>query len=218
MLETATSIMVSYFCAMKYDLPVRGDKVKHQQVTALHLFCGMAFIGTGAIIYVYNFSITWWGFALMVAGIVLATLTMVRNKVITRPGTNLVFRIAELLISLAVLALSVVEWWKFPVGIFGALSAAIIFAIYWERGAGQQLYINVDETGIRLPPTFRRRFIRWSEVEQVLLRHGILSVDCLDNKLYQASVSDITVSTSEFEAYCVAQIEAHVAERVKNDW
>lgn len=203
---------------MKYDLPVKGDKVRHQQVTALHLFCGLAFIGTGAIIYVYNFQITWWGFALMIVGIALATMTIIRNKFVTKPSVNLLFRVAELLISLSVLILSVIEWWKFPMGIFGALSAAILFSVYWERSAGQQLYINIDDTGIRLPATFRRRFIKWSEVDQVLLRHGILSIDCLDNKLYQASVSAITADSAQFESYCTAQIAANVGDRVKNDW
>lgn len=204
---------------MAFDLPVKGDKVKPQQITALHLFCGLAFIGTGAIIYVYNFEITYWGLALLLAGMLLSLLTIVKNRLIIRPPLNIVVRAAELLISVALLMLSLKEQWKFPIGIFSVLSAAILFSLYWERTAGQQLYIHVDEQGIKMPVTSRRRHIAWWDVEEVLLRYGVLSVDCIDNKLYQADLAaNANIDSVKFEAYCKAMVDANIEKRVKNNW
>jgi hypothetical protein len=204
---------------MAFDLPVKGDKVKPQQITALHLFCGLAFIGTGAIIYVYNFEITYWGLALLLAGVLLSLLTIVKNRLITRPPLNIVVRAVELLISVALLTLSLKEQWKFPIGIFGVLSAAILFSLYWERTAGQQLYIRVDEQGIKMPVTSRRRHIPWWDIEEVLLRYSVLSIDCVDNKLYQADLmANANINSVQFEAYCQTQVAANKDKRIKNNW
>lgn len=174
---------------MKYELPVAGRKVKPQQVTALHLFSALAFIGTGAIIFVYNFQITYWGLALMTLGVLLAIVVIARNRVVTHGKANMLFRGLELGVSLALMALSLKEQWKFPIAIFSMLSAALLFSLYWERDASEQLLVVIDEGGIRLPATSRRRHIPWAEVEQVLIRFGILSIDCRNNMLYQFSLS-----------------------------
>ena len=203
---------------MVYDLPVTGEKVKPQQVTALHLFSGLAFIGTGAIICIYNYEIPEWGAAILAAGSLLLWLTLFRNKWITQKQINRYLRVAELLVALAIATLSFYQQWKFPSGIFSVLSAAIIFSIYWERDAGQQLYVHLDEQGIKMPITSRRRFIAWSEIEQVMLKYGVLSVDCLDNKLVQVDVSGNTISEDEFNDFCKKNVEENKTKRVKNDW
>jgi hypothetical protein len=203
---------------MIFDLPVTGEKVKPQQVTALHLFSGLAFIGTGAIICIYNYEIPEWGAAILVVGILLVWLTIFRNKWITLKHINRYVRLAELLVSVAIAALSFYEQWKFPSGIFSVLSAAIIFSLYWERDAGQQLYVQIDEQGVRMPITSRRRFIAWHEIEQIMLKYGVLSVDCLDNKLVQVDVSGNTIVESDFNLFCKQQVDNNKEKRVKNDW
>jgi hypothetical protein len=203
---------------MLFELPVSGTKVKPQQLTALHLFCGLAFVGTGAIIYVYNFEITYWGAALLAAGTLLIGFTIARNKWITGRKVNKIMRVLELLVALAIAALSFKEQWKFPMGIFSVLVAAIIYSLYWERDAGQQLTVRVDETGVHLPSTSRRRFIPWHEIEQVLLRYGVLSVDTLSNNLYQFDVSATTADVASFHTFCNEQIEAGISKRKGADW
>lgn len=203
---------------MVFDLPVTGDKVKPQQVTALHLFSGLAFIGTGAIICIYNYEIPEWGAAILAAGILLIWLTIFRNKWITQKHINRYMRLAELMVSLSIAALSFYEQWKFPSGIFSVLSAAILFSIYWERDAGQQLYVQIDDQGVKMPITSRRRFIAWNEIEQVMLKYGVLSIDCLDNKLVQVDVSRNSISEDDFNVFCKKQVEGNISKRVKNDW
>ena len=202
---------------MVYDLPVADVKTKPHQVTALHLVCALAFIGTGAIIYVYNYTISLWGLALLGAGFALLIVTVARNRWVTRQA-NVPVRIAELLIALAMAALSVVNQWKFPGVIFGILSAAIAFALYWEKAASQALYIQIDDTGIRLPAASRKRFLHWTEIEQVVFRYGILTVDCTNNTLYQWNIAGGAINDEILEAYCLAQVENNIKNRRKDDW
>jgi hypothetical protein len=203
---------------MVYDLPVIGEKVKPQQVTALHLLCAMAFMGTGAIIFTYNYSIPMWGLALLVAGLLLLGFTMFKNKWLTNGKTNAVVRIAELVIALSVAILSLIQQWKFPLGIFGVLSAAITFAIFWERASTQALFVHVDDNGIMLPVTARKRFIPWTEVDQVTLRYGTLSIECVGNRLHQLDIAEHASDDEIFMAYCTAQSEANMGNRVKEEW
>jgi hypothetical protein len=203
---------------MVFELPVTGQKVKQQQVTALHLFSGLAFVGTGAIICVYNNKIPMWGAAILAAGIVLLVVSIFRNRWLTGRQANRVVRVLELGVSLGIAGLSFAEQWKFPLGIFSVLSAAILFSLYWERDAGQALQVVVDEAGVHLPVTSRKRFLSWAEVEQVLLRYGVLSIDCVDNKLYQYDVSAFTADEEIFDAFCKSQVANSIGDRGKDDW
>ncbi len=203
---------------MEFQLPVSGDKVKPQQITALHLFCGLAFVGTGVIIAVYNYDIPLWGGAILIAGLVLLVLAIFKNRWLTQKSTNLIFRFLELLIAGGIAALSFYEQWKFPSGIFTVLTAAILFSLYWERSAGQKVFVQVDEGGIKLPVTSRRRFVAWHDVDTAVLKYGILSINCLDNKLYQFDVSGNTVDDEDFNSFCTAQVTANIEKRKDNSW
>lgn len=202
---------------MSYDLLLAEEKTKRHQVTALHLTCAMAFTGTGGVIYKYSQAITAWGLGLLIAGMLLLVITMAKNKWVTSPASNIYVRMAEAAIAATVAIYSAIQGWYLPLGIFGILAGAVLFAIYWERAADKLQYIHVDENGIKLPVTSRRRFIAWSEVEQVLLRHGTLSVDCADNRRFQFTMKNTATDKETFEAYCSKQIGAN-KEKKKEDW
>ncbi len=203
---------------MVYELPLVEVKVKPHHITTLHLVCALAFIGAGAIIAVYNYSIPLWGVALLIAGISLLVATIAKNKWATAPKTNQMLRIAELVISLAIATLSVWHQWKFPMGMFGALSAALAYALFWERSAGSTLKITVSEEGITLPENSRKKFITWPEVDQVTLRFGTFTVDCLDNRLFQWTLGDTKTNGDDFEAFCNKMIEAGKSNRKNDAW
>ena len=201
---------------MVYDLPLVDEKVKPHQVTTLHLICAFAFIGTGIIIAVYNYTIPAWGWALLAAGILLLGATIFKNRWITGKKVNLQVRLAELVIAIAIAAYATLQWWKFPMGMYAALSVGLIFAIYWERRSASLLYIHIDETGLRLP-VVRRRFLPWSEVEDVVLKFGTLTINCADNHLFQWNIAN-TENDEIFEAFCHAKIEENKSKRVTDDW
>ena len=203
---------------MVYDLPLDEVKVKPHQITTLHLLSALAFTGTGAIIFVYNYVITMWGAALLAVGIILLALTIFKNKWVTRNKTSTILRIIELAIALTVGIYSATQHWKFPVVIFGILSASLLFGIYWERSIGGALFVHIDDSGIKLPVISRLRFLKWTEVEQVVLRFGALSINCVDNRFFQWSLSNNDIDPEIFEAYCSAQVEANRGKRRNDEW
>lgn len=202
---------------MVFDLMLFDEKVKSHQVTTLHLLSGFALIVTGIIIAVYNYSIPLWGIAILVCGLVLVSLAIFRNKWLTSKKINLVARIAELALTSGIAVLSLVEQWKFPLGIFSVLSAALVFAIYWERTAGTPLFIHIDDAGIKFPVTSRKRFIPWNEIEDVVYRFGTLTINCTNNNILQLSIKSADAGQEALESYCSTKIEEFKGKRVA-DW
>jgi hypothetical protein len=203
---------------MVYDLPVMDEKVKPHQVTTLHMVCALAFIVTGAIIVVYNYTIPIWGTAILLAGISLTVVVMAKNKWVIGKKVNPVFRIVELLVAISILAYSAIQHWKFPVIIFGSLSAALSFALYWERSTDSGLSVQIDNEGIRLPITARKRFKPWTEVEQVIYRFGTLTINFTDNSFVQWDIPAIGFDDKAFEKYCSTQVEENRSKRRNDDW
>jgi len=202
---------------MEYNLLLADSKVKPHQVTTLHLVSSFAFIGAGAIITIYNYTIPIWGLAILLAGLSLLGLTIFRNSWINDKKINPILRVVELIIATAFAIYSLLMQWKFPIVIFGGLSAALLFALFWERNAGGKLYIYVDDDGLRLP-VVRRRFIPWNEVDIIVLKYGTLTINCLDNHLFQWSVSVPDVNLEAFDAFCSAKVEEHIGKRRNDEW
>ncbi len=203
---------------MEYTLQLIDEKVKRHQVTALHLTSALAFIGAGAIIYVYNFQIKPWGLGILLAGLLLLIATIVKNKWVTAPASNLAFRVGELVLSLGLCGYSVLQHWNLPIGIFGVLAAGVAFAIFWERSGDGKQYVYVSEEGIKLPVDSRKRFIEWVEVSSVIVKFGTLSIDCADNRLFQWNVHEPAFNQGDFDAFCVKQIEEGAAGKKTADW
>jgi hypothetical protein len=203
---------------MVYELPVMEEKVKPHQITTLHMVSALAFIVAGLIIVVYNYTIPWWGAFILLSGIALTVLVMSKNKWVISNKINPIFRIAELIIALGMAAYSFIQHWKFPELIFGVLSAAILFALYWEKPSTDALAILVDDEGIKLPVTSRRRFRPWTEIENVLLRFGTITVNFTDNSFIQMDLVDPNVDNIPFEAYCTNQVEQFRSKRRNDDW
>ncbi len=178
----------------------------------------LAFILAGLIIVVYNYTIPWWGAGIMLSGIVLTVLVMAKNKWVISHKINPVFRIGELGVALSLAIYSILQQWKFPALIFSVLSAAILFALYWEKPSAQKLAIIVDDEGIKLPETSRRRFRPWTEIENVLLRFGTITVNFTDNSFVQMDLVDANTDNIPFETYCANQVEQFRSKRRNDDW
>jgi hypothetical protein len=202
---------------MIFELPVTEEKVKPHQITALHLLCAFAFLGTGAILYWLFPGVKNWSIVLLVFGSLLILLSIFKNKWLTAKNTNTVFRLLELItLSDITLFTAYLQKWT-PTTMFGVLSAAILFALYWERSGHKPLTIRIDENGLKLPVTSRKRAIDWRDVEQVLLRYGTLTIDCVGNRLFQWNIRETTVDKEIFEAFCQKQVEVNKSKRIA-DW
>ena len=203
---------------MQYTLQLVEEKVKQQQVTALHLISALAFLGAGAIIFKFNAQVTNVGLALLLVAITLMLLTISKNRWLTRPGNNRLFRVVELVISSALFTWSVTQQWKVPMGLFGVLSAALLFSMFWERKSNSVQYITINDNGMILPAGVRSKALEWTGIDTVLLRFGVLTVNTSDNFRYQWNVHKPDFNTTDFEQFCNAQIEAAIPRRAKDDW
>lgn len=202
---------------MEYKIQLVEEKVKQQQVTSLHLISALAFLGAGAIIFLYNSTITYWGLALVVVAIAILAVVMGRNRWVTKPANNTAFRVIELAIAAVLAAYSAFQDWKLPLGIFGVIAAALAFSLYWERKSNSAQYVYVDDNGIALPGA-RRKDMAWTGVEKVMLRFGTLSVSTTDNHMFQWNVHPVTFDATTFEQYCTGKIDANRENRKKDDW
>lgn len=202
---------------MTFLLPVMDEKVKPHQVTGLHLLSAFVIAGIGAFFYLLYADVKWAGLAMMIAGLVLLFISLFKIKWITQGINNRLFRVFELaaLLSTAIYLALHHRW--IPTIVPGSLSLALLFALYWERGAYKNLTIQVSKEGIKLPVTSRKRQVHWHEVEQVLLRYGILTIDCHNNRLFQYHVEPAGVDKEAFENYCSDNVTANIDKREK-DW
>ncbi len=203
---------------MAFDIPIIEEKIKPHQITSLHLVCALAYIVAGTIIVVYNYTIPQWGALMLAAGLILLGTTIIKNKWILTSQNNIIIRVIEFLITVSFAVYSFLLQWKFPTLIFGVLSAVLLFAIFYERTASVSLFVCFADDGIHLPATSRKRFISWTEIEEVIFRYYTLSIDCTDNKFFQWTTKDININNIEFDAFCTNKIEESMDKRIKNNW
>lgn len=203
---------------MEYTLYLVGEKVKRQQVTALHLISALAFLGAGAIIFTYNNSITYWGLALVLMALLMLVVTIGMNKWVTKPLNNKIFRVVELAMAAGLFAYSVMQLWKVPMGIFGVLSLALLFSLFWERPSNAAQSVVADEKGMVLSTGIRNRVFEWTGIDEVLFRFGVLSIGTTDNHRFQWNVQKVPFDADEFERFCNEMIEKNKPLRGKNNW
>jgi hypothetical protein len=103
-----------------------------------------------------------------------------------------------------------------PAFSYGILTLAVIFSIIMENTKAA-MHIHVDDEGIKLPASVRLRFVAWPQIEKVLLRYGVLTIDCADNKLLQLDVAQPTFSAESFEQYCDEKVEEGKKKRAE-EW
>ena len=220
---------------MNFELPLTEEKVKRQQVITLHLIVTFTLLATSVCLLLVRFLINslseeqrsqLQGFSLPVsrsilvgmAGLALLGLLLFRNAWLTSPRINRIVRFAELFMVLGMASFAAYYGMMVAALIFGVVSAAVFFAVYWEGIADNTLYISVSERGIRLPVTYRKKFLDWWEVEQVLLRFGVVTIDCCDNRLFQWNIRDINFDKEYFQRFCLEQITASREKRRKYAW
>jgi hypothetical protein len=203
---------------MRYELPIVEQRVKPHQVTALHMMAALAFVGAGAIMSLLYEPAKIWGTGLWIIGVLLMIVAMGRNKWLVKPANNRILRIIELLILLSLAIFTTLQKWPPPAIMFGVLTIAVGFALWWESQPEAGVQVVLDDAGIKLPVTSRRRFINWQDADQVIIRFGILTIDCEDNRLYQYNIANTQIDKEAFEEYCRVQIAAGKLKKDKNDW
>lgn len=81
----------------------------------------------------------------------------------------------------------------------------ILWALYIASRRKLNIYISPAQVEY---PSLPVRKMQWSEISNLVLKDGILTIDGYNNKLYQHYISDITpkVSEAEFNDFCSKQL------------
>lgn len=61
---------------------------------------------------------------------------------------------------------------------------------WMEHKIFQPSYVKMDTTGITLPTTFSKRLVGWNELNNVILRNDLLTIDFKNNKILQLEILD----------------------------
>ena len=225
---------------MVFEIPLATQNVKPHQVTALHLLASLAFIGIAAVTLLLNNmvielpdslpaatqqkqievfdAIDLGGTIVLFIGSFIFITTLFRNRWVSKGRNNNIFRMVEMYLSLTVAAYFFYRGWNVPSAIFAILTVALAFAKYAERGKLKNKQVGFADDGIKLPLSLRNNKLNWAEVTSVLLRHGTLTINTINNKLYQWMTTPNDVDATAFESYCHTQIEAAKKDRKKYDW
>lgn len=225
---------------MVFEIPLAEQKVKPHQVTALHLVSGFALLAGSAIALLINNmvetlptsapievqkklierfdNIDMAASIIMAVSIIILISALFRNKWLRTHAVNKTYRIIELLILATVSIFLLTVEYNIPAALFGLLVGTIVFSLFWESGKNTKpLTLHFSDEGIKLPVTSRRRGLRWSDAENVILRHGTITINCTDNRMFQWVTSRYEYDVEEFENYCMAQIAAAKHKR-KSEW
>ncbi len=105
-----------------------------------------------------------------------------------------------------------------PSTIFGLVAGLIAIAAIWESRKPGNPSAIINEEGVLISNGQIRKRIPWDEIESVLLRHGILTIEMSENRLLQRSLSG-PVDIETIEAFGKAQILLHEKKRLaKTAW
>jgi hypothetical protein len=222
--------------AFQFNIPVEGARVKKHQVIAMHLIAAFLLIVMGIVTFITPIAIgiaqtdnshvakaslswiNWSGLIIALFGLVLIIANVFFNKKVIQAKTNLVMRIIEIIIFIAILVYSILNKWYLPAAYSGAALLGIIIAYYLEKAGSQTQYLHLDKNGIKIPGTGRTLTLAWHQVRKVIVKHNLITIDCTNNKLFQLTFDKTALQNKEqFEEFVHQNILANEQKR-PDDW
>jgi uncharacterized membrane protein len=215
---------------MSYRIELKDQRSKSRQVTFLHLITGFGLTGIGAFTFLLANAdwiktvfhaplISAWiiGGASLAYGLGLLFFVFTKSKWLKLPANNKVMRLTNMILTLVLLFVFLLSQWWLAAALCGIIGLANLFAYFYEQKLEEALFVTFEAQYISLPATARRRQLEWHEVERVILRHGIITIDCANNFLYQWTVKYNNADSAVLEAFCVQQITANKDKR-SEEW
>ncbi len=219
---------------MQFILPLAKEDKAQRHATTLHVMLAFLLFGIGVAgigmflgftVMTKNFlthgayrSFLFFGIACIVASIALLLLSVFQKTWLRRKQNNLIFRVIELVLLAGSSILFFSNGWKMPALLFALMSAVVIFAIIRERRAETAGNILIEDTGITIHSEARTRRLPWKEIDAVLLRFGILTIECAGNRLIQRNILSDNTSEILLADFCKERIATGKAARPANDW
>lgn len=213
---------------MQFEIPIEDTRGKRSYIISLHLVVCFLLIVTGIFEFVlylffaksagdkfhYFHLLKWGGPLTTLLGFVLLGFLIFKNKWLDHTAVNRTVRFAELILfagfAIAAWKLDVV----YPAAMFGIIAVCLLLALFWETKSGERKVI-INEEGIITPKATGSQQLRWYEVQNIILKFGIITIDCVDNRLLQWNIKSFSVDEELFRDFCTAKIAAGLKERGK---
>ena len=140
---------------------------------------------------------------ILICGLGLLVGFLLWNAYRLRKGFKVYFNYAYLLSALLWMKMPYMQWLIVP----------FILLALLERQVKFPLEIGFSESQVVFNTLFKRRY-DWTQLSNVILRDGLLTIDFTNNRLLQREVEDEDdeeeVSEEEFNAFCRAQLQKNV--------
>jgi hypothetical protein len=216
---------------MKYTITLKEQQLKPHQITSLHLMTGFGLLGVGAFTCILGN--TYWiqksfqqllisasilGSILIVYSLFVLYFTFFKNKLLANNKVNLTFKTLHKLICGAAALIFLLSQWWLAGGITIILALANLVSRIVALKAQKPLLVTIDEMGITLPAISRKSFLAWEQVEKVIIKHGNITIDCVNNTLYQWAIQAHSKEDQDIEAFSSAYIAKNKVIREDNDW
>jgi len=179
----------------EYTIPIVRTRIKKKQMTSMHIIAGFMFVLLGAITWAVPNTFKGDKVNLLqqssgiftLAGIAIVIVTIILNKQLSKKILNSTLRVIELILFIIVAIYCTQVVWYMPLiyACIGILTVGVTF--YLELNAHKPEYIKINKEGIHLKRGNVKQ-IKWKEVKNFLVRHGNVTINLRNNKLYQFTV------------------------------
>jgi len=209
-----------------HTVPVIHNRIKNNQVTALHLMAGLLLLVLGFITWIrpseikiiHHELLRDIGVLYLLFGLALIIISVFFNKKIIQSKKNTALRFLELLAFLPVIFYTLSQKWYLPFAYSTAAFIGIVFAYFWEKGAAGAFYIYINPKGISLPRFGSDKQILWRDIQTVIFKHDLITINCRNNKVFQFQIKmDKFQVTPQLRSFCTSQVAAN-EHLYQEDW
>lgn len=223
---------------MEYLIPIETRRQDyHRWQILLHLLVVFTLVATGAFLITYQAvwrmlrpeervglyklegggSASW---AIIGCGLALMVVVVIGRRTLRRRFISVGLRVVEAIVMVGFGIAALRHGMNMPAVLYGLVGLAIIYSFIQEHFSGREVAVLIDANRLHVPLGARSRTLRWQEVRRVLLQHGVLTIDCVDNRLYQWNVAKKDQpETGTFQEFCFERIHAAKPLRRKSaDW
>ena len=182
---------------MKYELTLKNEKVKIYRTIRIIL----AFLNLLGLFYLsitapkdFN-SLMWPVFGIFASAVYI--IIVIIERLSKKPGSDTWHR-AVLIISAIAWSKTESSWW---------ISLVLVIFLALDILAHRKFIVVFANKFVRLP-IFIGQKINWNQLNNVVLKDGMLTVDFKNNRLFQYPVvdSDWDINEDEFNRFCHQQI------------
>lgn len=109
-----------------------------------------------------------------------------------------------------IMALLYGNFWLKHVGVIALLIFAVVF-LFVITVQGKKTAVSFSEKGVELTRLFKSILYPWQQMDNVILKDNLLTIDFISNKIIQAEIVENTEAVDEinFNSFCTEQISKY---------